>query len=243
MESQIIIPPAQLWIGTHDSLIAHTQQYLQQFFCAQGGCGTCTTCLQIRQQQHHGSIWINPEKGYTVESLEVIFETLAFALQPDQHIFFILQKADYLTTTCANSLLKSLEEPTTGYHFILLASRLDALLPTIKSRCIIKTFATQSVDAQHEQLFTLFTTSMAPDAATFLKAIDASKINERESTELLDAILNYWISLYSQAINKGDKEKQKKASARLEMLKAALAEPPMPGSSKLFWKNMFIQIQ
>lgn len=241
-KNELIIPPAELWIGSHDALIDEAHQYLQKFFCAHGGCGTCTTCLQIRQQQHHGSIWIAPEKGYTLESLTVIFETMAFALQPDQHIFFVIQKADYLTTACANSLLKSLEEPKAGYHFLLLAHRADALLPTIKSRCIIKTFTSHSVDPAYEQLFALLSSSTHRDPTVFLKAIDASKINERESSELLDSLLSYWIKIYSGAVNKGDKEGKKKALAHIEVLKAALSEPPMPGSSKLFWKNLFIQM-
>lgn len=241
-KNSLILPPAELWIGSHDALVGEAHQYLQKFFCPNGGCATCATCLQIRQQQHHGSIWISPDKGYTLESLAVIFETMAFALQPDQHIFFVLQKADYLTTACANSLLKSLEEPKNGYHFILLASRADALLPTIKSRCIIKTFASHSVDPAYEQLFTLLSSSTHRDPAVFLKAIDTSKINERESSELLDSLLSYWIKMYSGAVNKGDKEAQKKALANIDVFKAGLAEPPMPGSSKLFWKNVFMSL-
>lgn len=241
-KNELIIPPAELWLGSHDALIGEAHLYLQKFFCTHGGCGTCTTCLQIRQQQHHGSIWIAPEKGYTLESLAVIFETMAFALQPDQHIFFVLQKADYLTTACANSLLKSLEEPKAGYHFLLLAQRADALLPTIKSRCIIKAFTSHSIDPTYEQLFLLLSAGTKSDATVFLKAIEASKINERESCELLDSLLSHWIKIYSGAVNKGDKMGQKKALANIEIFKAALAEPPMPGSSKLFWKNIHMSL-
>ena len=35
----------------------------------------------------------------------------------------------------ANALLKSLEEPGEGVHFILVSARADELLPTIRSRC------------------------------------------------------------------------------------------------------------
>lgn len=234
------IPPAQLWIGNQDELAIQTERYLQHFFCPHKGCGNCTTCMQIRQQQHHGCIWINPERGYTVESLTVIFETLSFSLQPDQHIFFILHKTDYLSITCANSLLKSLEEPTTGYHFILLASRQDALLPTIKSRCIIKTFNTQSLSSHHENLYAILTTHPTYDPATFLKAVDTSKINEHESIELLDTLLAYWIKIYAQSIEKENRQDYRRASERINILKASLAQPPMPGSSKLFWRNIFM---
>lgn len=242
IDTSSIIPPAQLWIGSHETLIGEAQQYLQNFFCAQGGCATCATCMQIRQQQHHGAIWIAPEKQYTLESLAIIFETLSFALDPDQHIFFILQKADFLTSACANSLLKSLEEPTPGYHFILLASNADALLPTIKSRCIIKIFASQTVDPAYVQLYTLLTTHASYDPALFLKAVDTSKISERESMELLDTILVYWIDSYAQATAKNNQLATQTALKKLDIIKAALREPPMPGSSKLFWKNIFLQM-
>lgn len=43
--------------------------------------------------------------------------------------------ASVLTPEAANALLKTLEEPPEGSHLILATTRIDTLLPTIRSRC------------------------------------------------------------------------------------------------------------
>jgi DNA polymerase-3 subunit delta' len=48
---------------------------------------------------------------------------------------FIVDDADRMNEAAANALLKTLEEPATTTHLILITSRPDALLPTILSRC------------------------------------------------------------------------------------------------------------
>jgi DNA polymerase-3 subunit delta' len=47
---------------------------------------------------------------------------------------FIVRRADELSVSAANALLKTLEEPGARTHFVLLTSVADALLPTIRSR-------------------------------------------------------------------------------------------------------------
>jgi len=46
----------------------------------------------------------------------------------------IVRRADELSTSAANALLKTLEEPIASTHFILMTEMLDALLPTVQSR-------------------------------------------------------------------------------------------------------------
>ena len=155
---QLIIAPAQLWVGNHAILIEETTQYLQKLFCQHNTCGSCTTCLHIVQQQHHAITWITPEKTYTLEHLEPLFATITFALEEGTQHFFIIQYADYLSALCANKLLKSIEEPPEGYHFILLTERKENVIDTIRSRCItIEHGAAQGIIA-HEELFSCFTT-------------------------------------------------------------------------------------
>jgi DNA polymerase III subunit delta' len=47
---------------------------------------------------------------------------------------FIVRRAEELSVSAANALLKTLEEPGPRTHFVLLSSVGDALLPTIRSR-------------------------------------------------------------------------------------------------------------
>lgn len=53
----------------------------------------------------------------------------------------IIDPADDLEKGAVNALLKSLEEPPAGTHFLLVAHRPGRLLPTIRSRCRMLRFA------------------------------------------------------------------------------------------------------
>ena len=50
--------------------------------------------------------------------------------------FIIIDSADDLNISAANSILKMLEEPTEKTFFILISHQLSILLPTIRSRCV-----------------------------------------------------------------------------------------------------------
>lgn len=55
--------------------------------------------------------------------------------------FFIVDDADRMNDSAANALLKTLEEPPPTSRLVLVTSRPDSLLPTIRSRCQIVRFA------------------------------------------------------------------------------------------------------
>jgi DNA polymerase-3 subunit delta' len=48
---------------------------------------------------------------------------------------FVIERADELGDEAANRMLKTLEEPASFVHLILLTDRLSEILPTIRSRC------------------------------------------------------------------------------------------------------------
>lgn len=238
------LPPAQLWIGSPDIIMAEVMTYLQKQFCPNAGCGLCVICTQLRAQQHHAVVWICPEKQYTLEDIEIIQERLAFALSDDERLFFILQKSDYLSKQCANSLLKSIEEPPKGYRFILCAERIETVLPTIQSRCIIRSFAKDGSVGQHHELYTYFVlqsniTQQSDRPISFLNYLQKCTVNETDSIELIDKLLGYWMQKYTTALV--NKQPHTVALKHVNLLKKALVKPPMPGSSKLFWKNLYTQ--
>lgn len=49
--------------------------------------------------------------------------------------FVVVYPFDRMNANTANALLKTLEEPAHGLRFVLVGSRIDKLLPTIRSRC------------------------------------------------------------------------------------------------------------
>ena len=48
---------------------------------------------------------------------------------------FLIEEADALVVPAQNALLKTLEEPRPSSVFVLISSRADSLLPTVRSRC------------------------------------------------------------------------------------------------------------
>jgi DNA polymerase-3 subunit delta' len=238
-----MIPPAQLWIGKPLILHSTTVEYLQKLMCKNNGCSFCTTCLQLKQQQHYDVLWLQPEKTqYTISSIEPIFQTIAYTVAPDQNFFIILQKADLLTQQCANSLLKSLEEPPTGYHFILLAEREDQILPTIHSRCVVKRFKDISDISEQSPLFTFFTMKDT-NPLQFLQILEKENLSDRQAFELIETVLEFWRNKYQTAVQQNDQEKATRAEHKIAILTQSLEKPPMPGSAKLFLKNLFLTIQ
>lgn len=81
------------------------------------------------------TIHIRPAADKNHLSIEQVREVIAATTSKqatDQ--FFIFHQAETLSQEAANALLKLLEEPSPGYHFILLTTEPHLLLPTILSR-------------------------------------------------------------------------------------------------------------
>jgi len=235
------IPTAQLWIGNHEHLVSKAKEDLQNIFCDNAGCRTCIVCQLINKEQHHGAIWLKPEKMYTRNEIQVIFNTISFKLEKNQKLFFIIQHADFLTDACANSLLKSVEEPPEGYHFIFLAERLSQILPTIQSRCIINFFYQEAESYTDNQLIAIFKSENLCTPAVFLQIFDEEKPSEKETIELLDTLLKHWLKQTKAAALENDQKRYSIAKTKVEKLKRALEYSPMPGSSKIFWRNLYLQ--
>lgn len=225
--------PAQLWIGNQQILKKEIITFLQKELCKNSGCASCNDCKKIEAQQHHAVMWIIPEKQYSLNLLEPIIETMAFRNEEDKSFYFILEKADLLTHACANSLLKSVEEPPAGYKFIFLAQRIDAILPTIRSRCAIKIFHEEPIEIAHESFLHHF--KVKTDPISFLQALDHTQPNEQESIELMDSLMHFWNLKYIKKPNQNTEK-------IITILQQSIKKPPMPGGSKIFWKNIYLAL-
>lgn len=236
-----IVPTAQLIVGP----LEHSRDYIisaiQKNVCRHQGCATCSVCMTVKNNQYHNMRWLLPDKNYTLEDIDPVLQTISLALPTNTFYFFVFDKADYLTPACANRLLKSIEEPPSGYHFIFLAERRDSILPTIRSRCLIHILPSHKQASLTHPLAHFFTHSIAVNPFEFLKELDACKISEQETMELLDELVSYWLEHYKKMHMSEHTKDAEKTNAVIAILKQALEQPPMPGGSKLFWKNLFLQ--
>lgn len=234
-----LIPPATLLVGPLQETTDYAVRFIQNTLCLHGGCKTCKTCSGIAQQNHYQLLWIAPEQRYTLEIIEPIMSTIQLFLEDNCHFFFVLSHADRLSAACANSLLKIVEEPPAGYHFIFLAQRSEEILPTIRSRCIITQLDGNDHSFENNPLFSFFTLISNDNFANFLKTVEQSKITEQECIQLLDTLFVYWSNLYKKNSNT---PKSQQAYAIIEILKKYSDIPPMTGSAKLFLKNLYLAI-
>jgi len=237
------LAPAYLWVGPADLLHDKAVQFLQCMLCPNGGGDSCIACIQIADRQHHSLVWIEPEKNYTLDDIAIIHERRSFQLEDGSHFFFVLSKAETLSLQCSNNLLKSIEEPAPGYHYLLLADRLDTIVPTIQSRCLIDHTFSGRERLEHETLFAWFADTKKKNAVQFLKDLDASKIDEQQSLSLLARLMVHWRDELSEAIQNQDIQRYRAALKLSQALIKAHELLPMPGSSKLFWKDLFLEVQ
>lgn len=231
--------PAQLWVGSSLELVDAVERYLKTVFCPHQGCFTCTICLAVGQHQYHNLIWFNPSGNYTLEILKPFFVTISCALMANQNFYFVFQNADYLSNACSNSLLKSIEEPPLGYNFIFLAQHERALAPTIRSRCTVRVFEKKSEVHDNHPLVACFTTKLH-DSDFFLQTLEKGAFDEHMTSLFLEHIINFWSLAYIK--NSGDTQISQRIIALIECCKKAVKKPPMPGSGKIFWKNLFLQV-
>lgn len=86
------------------------------------------------------------EKEIKIEQIRSLEHNLSLSAYFGKYKVAIIDDADRLTVSAQNSLLKTLEEPQKKCVLILICHNAEKLLPTIKSRCLIKKFSLVSND-------------------------------------------------------------------------------------------------
>jgi DNA polymerase-3 subunit delta' len=101
-------------------------------------CGHCQACALNKAATHPDFKMVEPESAGKIISVDQIRELAAY-LGLKSHYGLgqvaIIHPAEKMNKFAANSLLKTLEEPTADSLIILVTSQPSALLPTIRSRC------------------------------------------------------------------------------------------------------------
>ncbi|QWE13566.1 DNA polymerase III subunit delta' [Polynucleobacter sp. AP-Titi-500A-B4] len=75
------------------------------------------------------------KKNISIEETRSAIESLSIGSHRGGNRVILIYPLEMLRSDSANTLLKSLEEPPANTIFILLADRVDRVLPTIRSRC------------------------------------------------------------------------------------------------------------
>ena len=114
-------------------------------------CGNCNACHWLALDNHPDLRVLRPSALETGESEGKPEKKGSFEITIDQvrglddflrvgghrqgQRVIVISPAEAMNRSTANALLKSLEEPGPGVQFILVSSRAEEILPTVRSRC------------------------------------------------------------------------------------------------------------
>lgn len=150
-QSLLITGPPQVGKQTLAEWLAASLMCLQPVNT--GACGECASCRRLANDQHPDLHIIEPhteqtliwqlweghgaQRGVDASSIGVIERAISYSPSFAKRTVFIITKAESLTDSAANSLLKTLEEPPPYAVLILLATSAEDVLQTIRSRCAL----------------------------------------------------------------------------------------------------------
>ncbi len=98
-------------------------------------CGECENCKGILKDSLPDVLEIDAASNNGVDYIRELRERIAFAPAQAKYRVYIIDEVHMLSTAASNALLKTLEEPPKHAVFILATTEINAILPTILSRC------------------------------------------------------------------------------------------------------------
>ncbi|WP_046173292.1 DNA polymerase III subunit delta' [Domibacillus indicus] len=116
-------------------------------------CGSCINCRRIENGNHPDLHSIEPD-GLSIKKEQIHYLQREFtktAVESGWKVY-IVNQADKMTASAANSLLKFLEEPSANTVAFLLTEQSSRVLPTILSRCQQLAFKPMDADELKQRL-------------------------------------------------------------------------------------------
>jgi len=122
---------------------------------AEGAADPAGVRTRVEHGTHPDLTWVIPSGAHEMLVGDIEQPVVAAAaMTPFEAArrVFVLEQADALIEQAANKLLKTLEEPASFVHLILLTDRASEVLPTIRSRCQLVRFDALPPSALAERL-------------------------------------------------------------------------------------------
>ncbi len=136
-------------------------------------CHTCRHC-QLIDAETHANVSIIRKDGQSIkkEQIQLLQAEFSKTAVENSAKLYIIEDADKMSVSAANSLLKFLEEPAANTYALLLTLNKQKLLPTIRSRAVTLTFKALSQAALTQKYEEAGVTTYAPLLATLTQNID-----------------------------------------------------------------------
>ena len=105
-----------------------------------GACGKCQSCKQAQNGNQPDIIKVTHEKPNTISVDDIrtqVNNDIVIKPYSSKYKIYIIPEADLMSAQAQNALLKTIEEPPEYAVIMLLTENAEALLPTIRSRCVM----------------------------------------------------------------------------------------------------------
>ena len=166
--------------GTYKKEMAY--HFAMMLYCKEKTpCYQCSECKAILENRHLNIHYIEPF-GQSIKKEQIIALQEEFSktsLVPGPRVY-IINDADTMSSSAANSLLKFIEEPNGETYGILITEHKDNILSTIISRSVVVAFSELDKKLLNEQLSTLNAEPLIINCLSYL----TSNIND--ANELIE---------------------------------------------------------
>ena len=154
-------------------------------------CGQCSSCQLIAAGNHPDFQIIEPEKDggqIKVDQIRALIESTSLSSQYNGYKVIIINPAEAMNISAANSLLKTLEEPPQKTLLILVARQISRLPATIRSRCQMRQFALPETKQAIEWLKIQLSDQSDSQIGSLLEVAEGAPLHAREyaGTPLLE---------------------------------------------------------
>lgn len=132
---------AYIFEGTRGSLVEEMMFYFTELLLCEHPnghvpCETCRSCVRLHSGNHLNFHEVFPEGQFIkVDAIERLLDELSKKGVEEGRKIYVIHDAERLNVKSANKLLKYLEEPDGTVTAIFLTNNINAIIPTIRSRC------------------------------------------------------------------------------------------------------------
>ncbi len=130
----------------------------RSLFCKNGSYFTecsCSSCMQVKAGTYP-DLYTYGGNDLKVENIRLISESAGMTGLASKWKVFILDEAEKLSNSsqivAGNAFLKTLEEPGEDCLFLLITSKYEMIMPTIRSRCSVVDFSPLNDDNMYKVL-------------------------------------------------------------------------------------------
>lgn len=150
-------------------------------------CGDCAACRPFLASAHPDFLFVSRPEGQRIIPIKLMVgederrgqEGLCYdmSIRPldGSRKVAVINDADSMTPEASNAFLKTLEEPPERAVLLLIASNLDAVLPTIRSRCQLVRFSPLSA-TDITELLTEQQLAPSPEEARFAATLSEGSL-------------------------------------------------------------------